>query len=158
MPVTALRTAKDTVQLELAGRSPAVSVRLVAPAPITAGTKPVHPAGTTVIAPPVATRLAGKLSVSPGLARLTADVLSLVRTIERVLSVLGATADGANDFATRTFEKSVALAAAILLTFCVSVSAPMGSVLVYGPGAVMVTLTVTVHEPVAGIVAPASVN
>src|ERR1700687_4826529 len=104
MPTTLLRTAKDTVQLALAGNNPAVKVRLVAPGAMMAGAKPVHPAGATVIAPPVATRFAGRLSVSPGLARFCGVVLSLVMTMERVASVLGATALGVNDFDTRTFE------------------------------------------------------
>jgi hypothetical protein len=60
---------------------------------------------------------------------LTALVLSLMSVRVSVLLVLGATAVGAKDFVTRTFEKSVALAGARLLTFCVSVRVPAAIVL-----------------------------
>ena len=102
MPVVALFTAKDTVQLELAGMVPAVSARLVALAASVAGRYPVQPAPVTVTAPPAATRLAGKLSVRPGLASVTAVVLGFVSTRDTVLLLLGATALGANDLATVT--------------------------------------------------------
>src|SRR5882672_11418280 len=102
MPVMALRTASVTVQLALAGSVPAVKVKPVAPAPIAAGRKPTQPAPATVMAPPVATRFGGKLSVSPAAVSVSAALLGLVMTSVSVLSVLGATALGANDFATVT--------------------------------------------------------
>ena len=46
----------------------------------------------------------------------------------------------------------------MLLTFCASVSAPTGIVLVYAPAAVIFTFTVTVHELEDGSVPPASVK
>ena len=99
-----LFTAKDSVQVPPAGTVPAVSVRLAALAATVAGAKAAHPAPVTVIAPPVARRFAGKLSVSPGLASDTATVFGLVIAMESVASVPGATAVGLKDFATVTVE------------------------------------------------------
>ncbi len=118
----------------------------------------MQPAPATVTAPPVATRLAGRLSVRPGSASVSAEPLGLVSTIESVLSAPGATALGAKDLATVTLVKSVALAAAGLLTFWSSVRARAGIVFVYEPAAVSFTLTVTVHEVTAPKVAPESVK
>jgi hypothetical protein len=66
----------------------------------------------------------------------------------------GATAAGVNDFKTVTVLESVALAAIVLVTFCVLVSAPTGIVFVYVPFVLVVTFTVIVHAvPPAGMVA-----
>src|SRR5258706_7759 len=65
---------------------------------------------------------------------------------------------GANAFATASaaFTVSVALAATVLAPAFAEVTAPIGSVLAYEPDAALVTLTVTVHAPPAGIVPPES--
>src|SRR3954470_9289731 len=147
MPAVALRTAKDTVHEPLAGIVPAVSENVVALATTVVGVKPTQPAPVTVTAPPVATRPAGKLSVRPGLASVSATVFGLVIVKDSVALVLGATAVGEKDLATVTFENSVALPAAVLVMFFVFVSAPAGIVLTYEPLEVTVTFTVMVHVP-----------
>src|SRR5476649_2339991 len=65
---------------------------------------------------------------------------------------------GANALATASAVAtvSVSLAAALLAPALVVVSAPAAIVLVWLPDAALVTLTVTVHEPLAGMVAPES--
>src|SRR5947209_1006231 len=154
MPAVALRTAKDTVHEPLAGSVPPVSANVVALAPTVVGVKPTQPAPVTVTAPPVAARPAGKLSVRPGLASVSATVFGLAIVKDSVESVFGATAVGENDLATVTFEKSVALAAAVLLMFWVLVSAPAAMVFTYVPLEVTVTFTVMVQVPLAAIAAP----
>ncbi len=62
----------------------------------------MQPAPPTVTGPPAATRFAGKLSTSPGFARVTAAVFGFARTSETVLLAFGATALGAKDFVTVT--------------------------------------------------------
>ncbi|MBK7660961.1 MAG: hypothetical protein IPJ28_18445 [Betaproteobacteria bacterium] len=158
MPATALLTASVTVQVALAGSVPAVSTRLVAPAPIVAGAKPVQPAPVTVTAPPVATRFAGNGSVRPGFARFKATPLGFAMASESVALALGATAVGLKLLATVTLEKSVAEAAAVFTMPCALPRAAIGIVLVYAPVAVMVTLAVIVQLPPAGMLAPARLN
>ncbi len=97
MPATALRTAKDTVQVPPAAIEPAVATKLVAPPAIVPGAKAPQPLAVT--APPVATRPAGKPSVNAGLASVIAIELGFDRTSVSVASLLGATALGENDFA-----------------------------------------------------------
>ncbi len=100
----ALFTAKDSVQVFPQERA-AVTVRLVVLTAMAAGAKATHPAPVTVIAPPVARRFGGKLSVSPGLASDTATEFGFVIAIESVASAPGATAVGLKDFATVTVEE-----------------------------------------------------
>src|SRR6185503_20688881 len=65
---------------------------------------------------------------------------------------------GANDFDTESELRtsSVALAAARFEPAFVVVRPPAAMVFTYGFGVALVTLTVTVHEPLAGMVAPES--
>src|SRR5258706_5332091 len=66
--------------------------------------------------------------------------------------------DGAKPFVTATpaSTESVAFAATVLAPAFVEVSAPTAMVLLYDPVVPLVTFTVTVQEPLAGIVAPES--
>src|SRR5476649_1531933 len=65
---------------------------------------------------------------------------------------------GAKALATEraAFTVSEALAARVLAPALVEVTAPIGKVLLYVAGVALVTLTVTVHEPPAGMLPPLS--
>ena len=91
-------------------------------------------------------------------APVTAAELGLVSVMVRTLGSLVPIEDGAKPFETDSEAAitSVSLAAARLAPALVVVSAPIGNVLVNDPGATPVTFTVTVHDPLAGMVPPAS--
>ena len=128
VPAIAERTAKVNVHVPPAATLPEVTWNVVAPALSVLGAKTPQPVPVTV--PPVATRFAGKASVSAGLLNVSGTVFGLLMTIESVLSVFGATAVGAKALAIVGFVKSCALAAAALATPVPLVSAPAAMVLV----------------------------
>src|SRR5882672_12470637 len=67
----------------------------------------------------------------------------------------GTISDGANDFATAGCESTVSVAdAPVAVPALVVVTLPV--LLRYAPAVALVTFTVTVHEPLAGTVAPVS--
>src|SRR5579862_513627 len=132
MPAVFDVTSTEIEHEELALIVPAVSTSDVALAAIVVGVIPVHPVPltvATVTGPPTALSNPGKLSVRPGFASDTATVFGLLITSFIVEVAPGATAAGVNDFVTVTVLESVALAAIVLVMFCVLVREPTGIVL-----------------------------
>ena len=141
-----------TVHEPFAGTVPPESATSLAP--LTAVSTPPQ-----VVAPEADaafTRPNGYVSVKA--APLTAVPLPLVSVMVRTLVSLMPMDAGAKDFATTgpasTFK--VALPATVLAPAFAVVSAPMAMEFAYAPAAADCTLTVTVHEPPAGIVPPES--
>src|SRR5438270_453769 len=124
------------------------------PPPLAAVTEPPQVVAPSALA--VFTRFAGYVSVNA--APVIGVVFGFVSVIVRTLGSLVPMETGANAFATVSALSTVrlALAAAVLAPAFVVVSAPAAIVLLYVAGVALVTLTVTVHEPLAGIVAPES--
>ena len=91
-------------------------------------------------------------------AFVTAVAFGLVSVMVITLASLVPTEAGAKALATVMAEAtvSVSLAEAVLAPALVLVTAPAASVLVSLPDVLLVTFTVTVHEPLAGIVPPES--
>ena len=89
-------------------------------------------------------------------APVAAVAFGFVSVIVSTLVSLVPIEAGVNDLATVSAFNTVrlALAAAVLAPAFVVVSAPEAIVLLYVAGVALVTFTVTVHEPLAGIVAP----
>jgi hypothetical protein len=152
-PAAALVTFTVTVQEPFAGMVPLASARLLPP--LAAVTVPAP----HVVAPEaeaVFTRPAGYVSVN--VAPVAAVAFGFVSVMVSTLVLPVPTAAGENDFATESAELMVSepLPAAVLDPALAVVSAPAGIELAYVPGVADVTFTVTVHEPLAGMVAPES--
>jgi hypothetical protein len=146
-------TLTVTVQEPLAGIVPPESARLAPP--LAAVTTPAP----QVVAPEaeaVFTRPAGYESVNA--APVTASGFGFVSVIVITLVSFVPMEAGPKAFVTVSAEamSSVPLAAARLAPALAVVSAPAPNVFVYEPGVAPVTFTVTVHEPLAGIVPPES--
>src|SRR5438477_174327 len=112
-----------------------------------------------VVAPPalaVFTRFAGYVSVKS--TPVTAAAFGLVKVIVRTLVSFVPIELGAKDFAAATppSTESDAFAAAVLAPAFVVVRPPAAMLLLYVPAVALVTLTVTVQLPDAGIVPPES--
>ena len=91
-------------------------------------------------------------------APVAATAFGLVSVMVRTEVSLVPIDAAANAFATESaaFTVSEAFAAAVLAPALAEVSAPAAIELLYVPGVALVTLTVTVHEPPAGMVPPES--
>ncbi len=151
----ALVTLTVTVHDPVAGTVPPESATLI-PLFAAVTVPPAHVVAPLALA--VFTRLAGYVSVkaAPVAAVAFGFVSVIVRTDTSVVPIEA----GVNDLATVSAFNTVrlALAAAVLAPAFVVVSAPEAIVLLYVAGVALVTLTVTVHEPLAGIVAPESAS
>ncbi len=141
-----------TVHELLAGTVPPESATLAPP--LAAVTTPPHVVAPLALA--VFTRPAGYVSVNA--APVIAVAFGLVSVMVSTDALLVPIEAGVNDFATESAVAtvSVSLADAVFAPPFAVVSAPAAIVLVWLPDVLLVTFTVTVHEPPAGIVAPES--
>ena len=152
-PAFALVTFTVTVHEPLAGTVAPESATL---APLLAA---VTEPPTQVVAPlalAVFARFAGYASVNA--APVIAVAFGFVSVIVRTLASLVPMDAGAKALATVSPLSTVidALAAAVLAPAFVVVRPPIAMVLLYVFAEALVTVTVTVHEPLAGMVAPES--
>ena len=123
--------------------------------PLAAVTEPA-PHVVAPLALAVLTRFAGYVSVKA--APVTAVAFALVSVIVNTLASLVPMELGANDLATVSAPSTVSdpLTAPVFAPAFVLVMPPPAMVLLYAPATAAVTVTVTVHEPPAGIVPPES--
>jgi hypothetical protein len=148
-------TFNDTVQEPLAGIEPPVKVTLE----VLTLADPPH----VVLAGPETTIPLGKVSVS-GAVSFAAVLLGLLKLMRRDVTPPAVIVAGLKDlrrlggvFEGMGVAVKVATAGAVLLPLLVCI-APMGSVLMQEPSSFSVTVTVTIHEPLAGIEPPVKVT